>query len=119
MAIEEWVSGRPAKTIRLPADSHRPADDRLLQDIRAGLQSAFRDHRMVVLGSSSHVYAVVAYDAAFDMITLHNPYARGGSEGWSDGGKVARNDDGFFILSTVQLVNYYHYLCFELAGRTS
>jgi hypothetical protein len=87
------VSGRASKTIGLPANSHRPPDERLLQDIRSGFQSAFREHRVVVLGNSHHDYTIVAYDAASDMVTLHNPYSNGGFETWSDGGKSARTDE--------------------------
>jgi hypothetical protein len=118
-AVQELMTGRPSKTIKLPADSHRPADDRLLQDIRSGLQSAFREHRAVVLGNSHHDYTIVTYDATSDMITIHNPYGRGGFETWADGGKGARTDEGFFTMSTAQLVNYFNYLSFALGGHAS
>jgi hypothetical protein len=57
-----------------------------------------------------------AFGPASDLVTLHNPYWRGGFETWPDGGKRARTDEGFFTLTTAQWVNCLAYMRF---GRVS
>jgi len=115
--VVEILTGHQAKAIDLPANSHRPADEHLRQEVRSQLQNAFREHLAVMLGNSHHDYAIVAYEPASDLVTIHNPYDRGGSETYPDGVKVAYTDEGFFTLSVTQLVDYFNYLYFELGGR--
>jgi hypothetical protein len=117
--VVELLTGHPSKAIDLPANSHRPADEALRRELRARFQTAFRDHLAVMLGNSHHDYAIVAYEPASDLVTIHNPYNRGGSETYPDGTKVTFTDEGFFTLSTTQLVNYFNYMYFELGGRMS
>jgi hypothetical protein len=117
--VVELITGHPSKLIELPADSHRPADEALRREIRSQLQAAFRDHRAVTLSNSHHTYAVVAYEPASDLVTVHNPYSRGYFESYPDGVKVKANDEGFFTLTTTQMVDYFNYLFFELGAHTS
>jgi hypothetical protein len=121
--VMELLTGHASKVIEFPAKRHHPADERFVQQVRSELQAAFREHRVIEsqkLGhGSNHDYAVIAYDPASDLVTLHNPYGRGGFETWPDGGKGARTDEGFFTLTTAQWVNYFAYMRFELGGRVS
>jgi Calpain family cysteine protease len=117
--VVELLTGHQSKTIELPAGSHRPADEHLRQELRSQLQAAFREHLAVTLGNSHHDYAIVAYEPSSDLVTIHNPYDRGGAETYPDGVKVSYSDEGFFTLSVTQLVNYFNYLCFELGSRVS
>ena len=73
----------------------------------------------MTLMNSRHVYTIVAYDAASDLITIHNPYNGGGTETYSDGVKVAVNAEGFFTLSTTQLVKYFNSVWFETGAKCS
>ena len=117
--VMELLTGHASKFVRFPGANGQPADARFVQQIRAELQTALHEHRVVESQKAAHDYAVVAYDAATDTVTLHNPYDRGGFETWPDGGKGARTDDGFFTLSTAQWVSYFVNVRFELAGRVS
>jgi hypothetical protein len=117
--VVELVTGHASKLIDLPAETHRPADEALYRDLRAYLQAAFRDHRAATLSNSHHTYAIVAYDPASDLVTIHNPYNRGYFETYPDGVKVKVSDEGFFTLTTTQLIGYFNYLYFELANRVS
>jgi hypothetical protein len=117
--VVELLTGHKYKSVDLPANSHRPADGHLVQEVRSLLQASFREHLAVMLGNSHHDYAIVAYQPSSDTVTIHNPYNRGGSETYPDGVKVTVNDEGFFTLSTVQLINYFNYLYFELNIRAT
>jgi Calpain family cysteine protease len=117
--VVELVTGHPSKRIGLPADTHRPADEALLREVRSRLQAAFHDHLAATLSNSHHTYALVAYEAGSDLVTIHNPYGRGYSETYPDGVKVPVSEEGFFTLTTTQMVNYFNYLYFELGAHTS
>jgi hypothetical protein len=117
--VVELLTGHQSKAIYLPADSHRPADEPLRGELRSRFQTAFRDHLAAMLGNSHHDYTIVAYEPASDRVTIHNPYNRAGTETFPDGVKVAVSDEGFFTLSTTQLVNYFNYLYFELGVSVS
>jgi len=117
--VVELLTGHQSKEIYLPASSHRPADERLRQELRSRFQTAFREHLAVMLGDSHHDYAIVAYEPASDLVTIHNPYNRGGSEAYPDGVKASRTDEGFFTLSVTQMVDYFNYLYFELSSHES
>ena len=121
--VMELLTGHASKVIEFPTKSHHAADERFVQQIRAELQAALREHRVVesqknVL-DAKHDYAVIAYDPASDLVTLHNPVGRGGFETWPDGGKGTRTDEGFFTLTTTQWINYFLYMRFEVGGRPS
>jgi hypothetical protein len=118
-AVVSLLTGHRSKEVALPADSHRPADERLRQELRSEFRSAFREHRAVTLMNSRHVYTIVAYDAASDLVTIHNPYNGGGTETYPDGVKVAVNAEGFFTLSATQLVKYFNSVWFETGAKCS
>jgi hypothetical protein len=100
------------KEIDLPGQTHRPADGRLVQELRSEMQAAMHDHRAVMLGNSHHDYSIVAFNPGADEVTIHNPYNRSGFEGFADGTKVTRTD-GFFTLKTEEMAKYFNYLYFE------
>jgi len=116
--VMDLLTGHHSRVISLPAQSHHPLDGRLIAQARGEIQNALRDHREVTVANSHHAYAIVAYDAAHDLVTVHNPYDRGGFETWIEGGdKVRRTEEGFFVLPTERLVGNFYYLRFEEGGR--
>jgi hypothetical protein len=114
--VVKILTGHGMKQINLPNKSNRPADARLYQELRAEMTAAMREHRAVMLGNAHHDYSIVGFDPAVDQITIHNPYNRGGFEGFPDGSKAARAG-GFFTVTTEQLAKYFHYVDFEKSGR--
>jgi hypothetical protein len=89
-----------------------------LTQTRTEIQNALRDRRGVTASNSHHAYAIVAYDPKNDLVTVHNPYDRGGFETWIEGGdKVRRTDEGFFVLPTERLVGNFYNVRFEEGGR--
>jgi hypothetical protein len=111
--VMELFTGHASRGISFPAATHKPLDERLIVQTRAAIGAALRDRRAVTVSSEHHAYAVVAYDAQNDLVTVHNPYDRGGVEKWIEGPKVERNSEGFFVLPTARLVGAFHYLRFE------
>ncbi len=106
--VMELLNGHASRMIALPAQTHKPLDDHMIAQTRAEIQNALRDRRAVTASSSHHAYAIVAYDAVHDLITMHNPYDRGGAEAWIQGEKVQRTAEGFFVIPTAQLVANFH-----------
>jgi hypothetical protein len=116
--VMELFTGRASRGITFPAASHQELDERLIAQTRDVIRNALRDRRAVTVSSEHHAYAVAAYDAQNDLVTVHNPYDRGGVEKWIDGPKVERTSDGFFVVPTARLVASFRYLRFEQGGRT-
>jgi hypothetical protein len=112
------LTGHAFKELNLPQKTHHPADGRLFADFRGELRSAYDGHRAVMLGNSHHVYAITAYDPAADLVTVHNPYNRGGNETLADGSKFQRTE-GFFMVPAAELVNNFNYVYFELNRQRS
>jgi len=82
--------------------------------VRTELGNALRERRAVTAANSHHAYSVVGYDAERDLVTVHNPYDRGGLEKWIDGGEtVRRTDDGFFTIPTARFVANFHNIVFD------
>ena len=115
--VMELLTGHASRAIVLPTQSHQAVDTGLMAQTRSELVAAFRDHRAVTASNAHHAYAVIAYDAEADLVTVHNPYDRGGFETWLDGGKVPRTEEGFFMIPTAQLVASFSNLRFEQSGR--
>jgi hypothetical protein len=115
--VMELFTGHPSRAILLPTETHQPADARLITQMRGELAAAFRERRAVTASSSHHAYAVVAYDPDADLVTVHNPYGRGGFETWLDGGKVALTEEGFFVIPTARLVGSFSNIRFEQGGH--
>jgi calpain family cysteine protease len=111
--VMELLTGHASRAILLPAQTHKPIDDHLIAQTRIEIQNAMRERREVTASSSHHAYAIVAYDAQHDLITVHNPYNRGGVERWIQGDKVQRTDEGFFVIPTAQLVANFYNVRFE------
>jgi len=106
--VMELLTGHASRAILLPAQTHEPIDDRLIAQTRTEIQTALRDRREVTTSSAHHAYAIVAYDAAHDLVTVHNPYDRPGVEEWIRGEKVQRTAEGFFVIPTAQFVANFH-----------
>jgi hypothetical protein len=115
--VMELFTGHSSRGISFPAATHKPLDDQLIAQTRAAIATALRDRRAITVSSEHHAYAVVAYDPQNDLVTVHNPYDRGGVEKWIDGPKVERTSEGFFVLPTARLVGAFHYLRFEESRR--
>jgi len=115
--VMELFTGNASRGISFPAATHKPLDGQLIAQTRAAIHAALRDRRAVTISSEHHAYAVVAYDPQSDLVTVHNPYDRGGVEKWIEGPKVERNSEGFFVLPTARLVAAFHYLRFEEGKR--
>jgi len=131
--VVELLTGHPSRAIRLGGESEQPGSThagaptitpagappsaRMLAQVRAALQVAFRDRRAVLASKTHHAYAITGYDAATDQVTVHNPYNHGGLETLAEGSKVPRTEDGFFTISTAQLVTYFFNVRFEQGGR--
>jgi hypothetical protein len=116
--VMELFTGHPSRGIGFPAATHQELDERLIAHTRNVIRTAFNDRRAVTISSEHHAYAVVAYDPQSDLVTVHNPYDRGGVEKWIEGPKVERTSDGFFVLPTARLVASFKSLRFEQGGRT-
>ncbi len=117
-SVMNLLTGHRSRAIIFPPQSHHPLDSGLLTQTRAEIQNALRDRRGVTVSNSHHAYAIVAYDAKNDLVTVHNPYDRGGFETWIEGGdKVRRTDEGFFVLPTERLVGNFYNLRFEEGSR--
>ena len=110
----ELLTGHSSRAILLPTESHQPVDERLIAQTRSELTAAFRDRRAVTASNTTHAYAVVAYDADADIVTVHNPYARGGVETWFSGDKVQRTEEGFFTIPTSRFVASFSNVRFEV-----
>jgi hypothetical protein len=116
--VMELFTGHPSRSIGFPFATHRPLDERLIVQTRDVIRIALANRRAVTVSSEHHAYAVVAYDPQNDLVTVHNPYDRGGVEKWIEGPKVERTSDGFFVLPTARLVASFKSLRFEQGGRT-
>jgi Calpain family cysteine protease len=117
-SVMDLLTGHHSRAIIFPAQNHRPLDNRLLAQTRSEIQNALRDRREVTASNSHHAYAIVAYDAAHDLVTVHNPYDRGGFEAWIGGGdKVRRTEEGFFVIPTERLVGNFYNVRLEEGGR--
>jgi hypothetical protein len=117
--VMELLTGHHSRRIRFPADTHQPLDPGLIAQTRSEIQNALRDHREVTASNSHHVYAIVGYDAQHDLVTVHNPYDRGGVEKWIEGGDmVRRTEDGFFVIPTARLVGNFYNVRFEEGSHT-
>ncbi len=112
--VMELLTGHPSRAILLPTATQKPADDRLIAQTRSELTAAFREHRAVTASNTHHAYAVVAYDAEADLVTVHNPYDRGGVESWIEGDKVQRTEEGFFMIPTARFVASFSNVRFEV-----
>ena len=116
--VIELLTGHRSRAIIFPSQSRRPLDSSLLTQTRSEIQNALRDRRGVTVSNSHHAYAIVAYDPKSDLVTVHNPYDRGGFETWIEGGdKVRRTEEGFFVLPTERLVGNFYNVRFEEGGR--
>jgi hypothetical protein len=116
--VMELLTGHRSRAIVFPAQNHRPLDSSLLAQTRTEIQNALRDRREVTTSNSHHAYAIVAYDPKNDLVTVHNPYDRGGFETWIEGDdKVRRTEEGFFVLPTERLVGNFYNVRFEEGGR--
>ena len=116
--VMELLTGHASRRILFPAHTQRPGDEQLVAQTRGAIASALHDHREVTASNSHHAYAIVAYDAAHDLVTVHNPYDRGGFEAWIEGGeKVRRTEEGFFVIPTARLVGNFHNVRFEESRR--
>ncbi|HEY1541140.1 MAG TPA: C2 family cysteine protease [Xanthobacteraceae bacterium] len=115
--VMELLNGHDSRAIGFPAITHKPLDPGLVAQTRTEIRSALQDHRVVTVSNSSHAYAVVAYDAGHDLVTVRNPYGRGGVESWiTDGDSVRRNEEGFFVIPTARLVGNFNYVRLEVGG---
>jgi hypothetical protein len=109
------VSGHRTKVTRFPLITNRSVDANFLQQVRADLQSAFRDHRAVVAAKFHHAFAVVAFDPRTDTITVHNPYDGNGGEGMPDG-ESGVSSAGFIAISTDKFVETFKSMGVEQAA---
>jgi hypothetical protein len=117
-SVISLLTGHPSRAIIFPPQSHHALDAALLMQTRTAIQNALRDRRGVTVSNSHHAYAIVAYDSKNDLVTLHNPYDRGGFESWIEGGeKVRRTAEGFFVLPTERLVGNFYNVRFEESDR--
>jgi hypothetical protein len=117
-SVMNLLTGHGSHAIIFPPQSHRPLDSHLLTQTRSEIQNALRDRREVTVSNSHHAYAIVAYDPRNDLVTVHNPYDRGGVETWIEGGdQVRRTEEGFFVVPTERLVGNFYSLRFEEGGR--
>jgi hypothetical protein len=112
------LTGHAYREIDLPHKTNRPADERLFEDFRGELRSAFHDYRAVMLGNSHHVYAITGYDPVTDIVTIHNPQNRSSTETLVDGSKI-QSTGGFFTVPAVEVVNNFNYVYFELNRQRS
>ena len=112
--VMELLTGHPSRAILLPTETHQAVDDRLIAQTRSELTAAFRERRAVTASNTHHAYAVVAYDAEADLVTVHNPYDRGGVETWLEGDKVQRTEEGFFMIPTARFVASFSNVRFEV-----
>ena len=115
--VMELFTGHPSRAIRLAGESDAGVSGPMVTQVRAALRTAFRDHRAVTASKGHHAYAVTAYDAAADLVTIHNPYSVGGYETLAEGDWTSRNGDGFFTISTAQLARAFVYVRLEQGGR--
>jgi hypothetical protein len=115
--VMELLNGHGSRAIVFPAVSHKPLDPALVAQTRSEIRRALQDHRVVTVSNSTHAYAVVAYDAEHDLVTVRNPYGRGGLETWIAGGDSVRRDaEGFFVIPTARLVGNFYYVRLEEGG---
>jgi len=115
--VMELFTGHASRAIRLGAESEKGATGPMVAQVRTALRAAFREHRAVTASKNHHAYAITAYDAAADRVTVHNPYNSSGSETLSEGDKISRDSDGFFTISTAQLAKAFFYMRIEQGGR--
>jgi hypothetical protein len=101
------LTGHQVYAIRFhgPQQKLSPAD--LKYQVLAYLSLAFQKHKIVTTGKMNHIYAVVAYDAQHEIVTIWNPQGRSGREKWSDGKKGPKMEDGFFTVSVDDLIRNF------------
>ncbi|HLY56982.1 MAG TPA: C2 family cysteine protease [Stellaceae bacterium] len=117
--IMALLTGHKTRNILFPAKTGHPADDRLLNQVRSEASAALDARLAVTTGKYKHAYAVVSYDRASDIFTLHNPYDRGGQEKMPDANGEPRDAKGFFTLTTARFVENFNNVVIEqttLAG---
>jgi hypothetical protein len=113
-SVVALFTGHRIRRILFPVHTHQPLDAGLIAQVRSEIGNALREHRAVTAANSHHAYAVVGYDAERDLVTVHNPYDRGGLEKWIEGGEtVRRTADGFFVISTARFVANFHNILFD------
>ncbi|WP_158817900.1 C2 family cysteine protease [Methylocapsa sp. S129] len=111
--IMTLLTGHNTRNILFPIKTGHPADNKLFNQIRTEVSAALDAHMAVTTGKVAHAYAVVAYDGATDMFTLHNPYDRGGQEKMPDGDGAARDEKGFFTMTTAKFVENFNNVVIE------
>jgi len=116
-SVMELFTGHASRAILLGGASEKGVRGSMVTQVRAALRTAFRDHRAVTASMNRHAYAITAYDAAADVITVHNPFSVPGFETLSGGDNIARTSDGFFTISTAQLASSFVYVRVEQGGR--
>jgi hypothetical protein len=118
--IIKLLTAHQTKNILFPPKTGHPADDRLLNQVRAEASAALDAHLAVTTGKFKHAYAVVAYDHASDTFTLHNPFDHAEQEKMVDQDGEARDAKGFFKLETPRFVQNFNNVVIEqtiLASR--
>lgn len=115
--VMELFTGHASRAIRLGGENDKSITGPMMAKVRAALSTAFRDRRAVTASMQHHAYAITAYDATSDQVTVHNPYNVGGYETLPEGDKIMRNRDGFFTISTAQLASSFFYVRVEQGGR--
>jgi hypothetical protein len=115
--VMELLTGHASRAILLPKQTHEPIDDTLIARTRTEIETALQQRREITASSLTHAYAIVGYDAAHDLVTVHNPYARAGIEGWIEGEKVQSTAGGYFVIPTARLVANFHYVRVEESRR--
>ena len=83
-AIMKLVSGHDIKSLRFQKQNGE-LDEKQVEEARADLAAAFRDHRGVTTGAHHHAYVVAAYDPRTDTVTIHNPWDQNGPEVLTNG----------------------------------
>jgi len=115
--VMELFTGHASRAIRLGGENDKGVNAPMMAKVRTALSTAFRERRAVTASMSHHAYAITAYDAASDRVTVHNPYSVGGYETLPEGDKIERNGDGFFTISTAQLASSFFYVRVEQGVR--
>ncbi len=105
--IVALLSGHRVVSTAFPHSTGKPTSDRLLAGVRQDLESSFRDHHAVVASKYHHAYAVVAFDARTDTVTIHNPYDGNGYEGLPNGDHVV-SSGGYFSIPTAEFIENFN-----------
>ena len=110
--IIKLMTAHATKNIKFPADG-QSADKKFLNQVRDEVAAAFDAHLAVTTGKSHHAYAVISFDRATDMFTLHNPWDSKGREKFDDGETEPRDEKGFFSLTTAEFVEHFKNIVIE------